>query len=123
MPKRTAQQKRTIIRAVNAPLLGPTIMRQITARGVTAVALPHVPTATHLRTLQSKVAQSHSSGKHSGGQGMTAAEVVQVVLVALQSGPVRQAVEAIAEQMVEQTQTRAASIMNQGGAYQRQGGF
>lgn len=124
MPKRTPQQKRMVIRVVNAPLMGPAIMRQITAHGVTAVALPHAPAATHRRTPQPQATQTHATGKHSsGGQGMTAAEVVQTVLAALQSGPMRQVVEAIAEHVMEQTQTRAASIMQQGGAYQRQGGF
>jgi hypothetical protein len=118
---------------MNGPHTGPALLRQIGPGGVARVTQPRAPTALHAQTTSPKVTKTKTTTskakKNSGGSSssthhsLTEAEVVQVVLNALQGDPLRLAVEDIARQVYWQLQAQQSSALIQGGSYQRQGGF
>jgi hypothetical protein len=149
MAKHGSGQVRRLVR-VSAPAFGPALMRRIGPRGTVTVALPHAPAHEHQASLAPHAAHQagsgkqhgsthkkpgggkhHSGGGHhggsSGGSGghhtLTDAEVVQIVLAALQGGALRLAVQDVALQVFWQLQAEQQSAMQQGGSYQRMGGF
>ena len=121
---------------VQSGALGSGLLRRIGPHGAMSVALPHAPTTRHQVTtaLHAPKAKKikgknthHSSGTHSTNSGshhtLTDADVVQIILSALQGGALRLAIEDIALQVYWQLQSQQNSAMQQGGSYQRQGGF
>jgi len=131
---------------VNAAATGAGLMRRIGPRGVEHVTLPHAPAevreqahAPHAAKRAKKAHHGehggtkkrphkgkHHGGGHHGGGGhhtLTDAQVVQIVLAALQGGPLLLAVQDIVLQVFWQLQAEQQSAMHQGGSYQRMGGF
>ena len=134
MAKQSKAMGQQLVR-VQSGALGVAMLRRIGPHGTVSVALPHAPTTRHQATaaLHAPKAKKikgktthHRSGTHSTSGShhtLTDADVVQIVLSALQGGALRLAIEDIALQVYWQLQSQQNSAMQQGGSYQRQGGF
>jgi hypothetical protein len=120
---------------------GSAIMKRVGPRGVVTVPRERAPSELHLATSAGRAAtgtkghttkaKKHTTKKHKGSSGhkstghhtLNDQDVVQIVLAALQGGPLRLAVEDIVLQVIWQVQSQQSSAMAQGGSYQRMGGF
>lgn len=121
---------------------GAALMKRVGPRGVVTVPRAKAPSELHLTTSvrhsargtkhhgtktkkhTTKKHKGHGSGHHgTGHHTLNDQDVVQIVLAALQGGPLRLAVEDIVLQVIWQVQAQQSSAMAQGGSYQRMGGF
>lgn len=134
MAKQTKVQRQALVR-VQGAVRGQGLLRRMEAHGSVPTVTPRRPTALHqaAAVMHAPKAKKAKTTKHTtkrkGRSGtsshhtLTDADVVQIVLAALQGGALRLAVEDIAQQIYWQLQAQQQSAMQQGGSYQRQGGF